>query len=116
MSAFTSEISILRPGVTTDRYNNAVANWDDATTIPVERLVSMQPSSMTEGAGGRPVSLVSNWRLITPAGMDLDLLSTDRVFHNGRYLEVVGEVDRWPHPVIPGAVHHIEAELQKVTD
>lgn len=114
---FGDTISILRPATTgRDRYNNEVLDWDGATPIPVERLVSVQPASMTEGAGGRAVALVSTWRLITPAGMDLDLLPIDRVFHNGRYLEVVGEIERWPHPIVPGAVHHVEAGLQKASD
>lgn len=113
---FGDTISILRPSVVRDRYNNEVLDWENATSIPVERLVSVQPAGSTEGAGGRAVAQVSSWRLFTPAGVDLDLLPTDRVFHRGRYLEVVGEIERWPHPIIPGAVHHIEANLQKASD
>ncbi|WP_053061992.1 hypothetical protein [Rhodococcus sp. ARP2] len=113
---FTDTIAIQRAPVTRSRQGNEVFDWDNATATPVSFLVSVQPSGMIEGAGGRSVTTVSNWRLITPAGTDLDLLATDRVLWAGRSLEVVGEIARWPHPMKPGEVHHVETELQKVAN
>ncbi|MFC7450548.1 hypothetical protein [Rhodococcus daqingensis] len=111
---FSDTIVILRAPTITDRYNSTVADWANAAEIEVPFLVSVQPAGSTEG-GARPVTVTTNWRIFTPAGTDLDLQSTDRVKWAGRDLEVVGEIARWPHPIIPGAVHHVEVEVQKVS-
>jgi len=114
---FTDTITILRPRPKSTRYATeagAALDYSDPERIPVEALVSVQPSSSTDRSDGRS-STVSGWRLITPAGVDLDLLATDRVEHATGLFSVVGEPLRWPHPIRVGEVHHLEAALQLVT-
>lgn len=113
MVGFTTRIQILKPAVVTDRYGSEVLDYDAGETIDVPRLVSVQPSSQTEDTENR-IMTVTGWALITPAGVDIPLAAVDRVLFNGREVEVVGDVARWPHPVIPGGVHHVEAQLSAV--
>lgn len=112
---FTDTITILRPKIGSSRYaTEAVPDYSDVERIPVEQLVSVQPASATERGTNR-ASTITGWQLTTPAGVDLDLLATDRIEHAGRTLSVVGEPLRWPHPTRPGEVHHLEAALQVVS-
>lgn len=114
--AYQQRIAILRPAEVPDRYSTEVRlDYDNPTRIPVDRPVSLQPVASREQteAGGR-FSVVTGWALQTPPGMDLDLRDTDRVEYAGRVLSVLGDVLRWPHPIRPGAVHHIEATLEEV--
>ncbi|MFI2216530.1 hypothetical protein ACH47B_06560 [Rhodococcus sp. NPDC019627] len=113
--AFTAKIDILRPRDVPSRYTPGTSTLDysDPQVIPVERLVSLQPTSSREQGDNR-FSVVSGWMLVTPAGMDLDLRDTDRVRHGDKVLSVVGDVAKWPHPVRPNAVHHVEAVLERV--
>lgn len=114
---FTDEITILRPLSGSTRYasdDDAALDYSNPDRIPVASRVSVQPASSVDRGDNR-ASTVSGWRLITPAGVDLDLRATDRVEHrDGRTFEVVGEPLRWPHPIRPGGVHHLEASLQRV--
>lgn len=113
-AGYTSTITILRPGVVeSDHASEPVLDHSDPERIEVPFLVSMQPMTSTEGPSTRP-QVVSGWWLCTPAGRDLDLRPTDRVEFGSIELEVIGEVGRWPHPIRPGAVHHVEAMLERV--
>jgi hypothetical protein len=59
--------------------------------------------------------VTTGWRIYTPAGVDIDVVPTDRIEWAGRVLEVIGEVARWPHPIRPASVHHCEIDVQKVS-
>lgn len=114
---FTDKITILRPRTKSTRYStdaDAALDYSDPERIPVEPLVSVQPASSIDQGDNRS-STITGWRLITPAGVDLDLHATDRIEAAIGKLSVVGEPLRWPHPTRPGAVHHLEASLQLVT-
>lgn len=59
--------------------------------------------------------VVTGWRIYSRAGVDLDIEPTDRIEWAGRSLEVLGEVSRWPHPIRPGRVHHVEVDVQRIS-
>ncbi|AXQ51849.1 head closure Hc1 [Gordonia phage Catfish] len=116
MLSYTTRIVIVKPGRTSDRYSDDILDWtpEAVTRIEVERGVSLQPTSQAEGNDRRTL-LTSGWLLATPAGMDLPLEAVDRIEFGGRTVEVTGEVARFPHPIIRGGVHHVEAQLTAVT-
>lgn len=117
VSGFTCKIWILRPRRAPSRYStdpDAELDYSGAERIDVEPLVSVQPVSTTERSDNRS-STVTGWELTTPAGVDIDLMDIDRVEYAGMQFSVVGQPLRWPHPIRPGAVHHLEASLQLVT-
>ncbi|WP_037184853.1 hypothetical protein [Rhodococcoides fascians] len=113
--AYSARIDILRPREVKDRYSSEAVSLDysDPIVIPVERRVSLQPAASREQGDNRN-GIITGWVLTTPTGMDLDLRSTDRVRHGERVLEVIGDVARWPHPIRPDLVHHVEAALEEV--
>lgn len=111
---FGDSVTVVRPTVTRDRWDNDVADWAAATRTVVHGVVVM-PTSQIEDATGNRVAVTSGWRLFTAPGRDMDLRATDRVEWQGMSLEVLGEVARYPHPIRPGHVHHVEAQLQQVT-
>lgn len=115
MRGFTTKISILRGREILDEFDSRI-DWSDPEEIEVEPLVSLQPATSSEGPVERP-QVVTWWTLVTRPGHDLPLRSTDRVrvAGSGMALSVVGDVQRWPHPIVPGAVHHVEAQLQVVS-
>lgn len=110
---FNQQISVLRAGVKYSPYSTeGVEDWDNPQEIPVDFLVSVQPRGSTEGEVERN-TVISGWWLCTPPGHDLDLRSSDRVkLSTGSTLSVEGDPLKWPHPLIPGTVHHVEANLE----
>lgn len=111
---FGDTITLVRPQVTQDRYGSDVLDYA-AGTRTVVTGVSVQPRTSTEANSDARDMVTTGWRIYTPAGMDLDVTPTDRIEWAGRALEVIGEVARWPHPIRPGAVHHCEIDVQKVS-
>lgn len=110
---FAYTIVRVRAPLTTDEYRNKKRDWDNAARLTVSG-VNVQP------AGSPPRSdeeitdrqtTVTQWRLSTPPGTDVDLLETDQVEWEGLTLEVDGKVGRWR---IAGRVHHVEANLREV--
>jgi hypothetical protein len=111
---FNQTITRLRAPLVTDRLGSKTRNWADAaeTVIPD---VSVQPRSTRESTTEPRDQVVTGWRVYSRAGVDLDVLPSDRFrIDNGAVCEVVGEVARWPHPIKRGAVHHVEFDLQRV--
>lgn len=111
---FGDSVVVVRAPVVRDRWDNDVADWTTATRTTVTRVVVI-PTSQVEDAAGNRVAISSGWRLHSAPGVDIDLRATDRVEWQGMSLEVVGEVARYPHPIRPGHVHHVEAQLQRMT-
>lgn len=112
---YTTKIQVVKPAEALDRYGNVTYDYgDDAVVVDVERAVSVQPASEAV-AGANRVTVTTGWTLITPVGMDLDLSPVDRVRWAGNEARVDGAVGRWPHPTVPGGVHHVEAHLEEVT-
>jgi len=111
---WTSSVTVLRPNVVTDRYNSERFDWTAPGRTVVDG-VNVQPTIMTESTTEPRYQTVSGWRLVSRAGADIDLRATDRVeLQDGTVCEVVGEVARWPHPIRPNLVHHVEVDLQRV--
>lgn len=111
---FGDSVVVVRAPVARDRWDNDVADWAAATRTTVTRVVVI-PTSQVEDAAGNRVAISSGWRLYSAPGTDVDIRATDRVEWQGMSLEVLGEVARYPHPIRPGHVHHVEAQLQQVT-
>lgn len=115
---YTTKIDILRPREVSSRYTpgSSELDYSDPEVIPVEERVALQPQSSRESVGGGDrFSVVSGWLLVTQTGVDIPLRSTDRIRAGSLVLSVIGEVMRWPHPVRPDGVHHVEASLEAVT-
>lgn len=111
---FGDTIVIVRPLVTRDRYGSDVLDYQHGTRTTAAE-VAVQPRSSTENTTDSRDMVTTGWRIYSRAGVDLDIEPTDRVEWAGRTLEVVGEVARWPHPVHPSRVHHVEVDVQKVS-
>lgn len=111
---FTQSVVLLRAPQVAGRLGARTRDWANATETPVDQ-VAVQPRTSSESTADPRDQTITGWRLYTRAGVDLDIEPTDRVRWGGRDLEVIGEVARWPHPIIPGAVHHIEVDLQRVS-
>lgn len=113
-AGFTTRVKIKHPTVSKDRYNNDQFDYD-VEAVDVPDLVSLQPTSSVEGTTEGRLGTIQTFRLYTQPGKDIDLSSIDRVVDPaGRDLEVLGEVQRWPHPMIVGGVHHAEVDLRYV--
>lgn len=116
MAIFNQQIEVQRPRRVASVYSTEddVLTWEFPERVHVPFKVSVQPSDTTEGDEHRPQT-VSTWRLYTPPGRDLDLRAEDRVVLGGTLpLQVVGEPQKWPDPLRPGHVHHVEARLEVV--
>lgn len=111
---FHDTVTVVRATTGTDQYGNDTRDWATATRTTVAQ-VAVLPTTQVEDAAGNRIALSTGWRVFTAPGTDVDLQATDRVEWNGITLEVIGEVARWPHPIRPGAVHHVEADLRRVT-
>lgn len=113
MRGFTSRITILRPTVVEDEFGTRTLDWSKPERVPVDFLVSLQPLTSTEGPAERP-QVITGWQLISPPGTDLPLRSIDRVESaQGQVLAVAGDILRYPHPIRPDGVHHVEAMLER---
>lgn len=112
---FTDTVVRLRPGSTTDRYNNAIEDWDAASSLVISG-VSVQPATQVETADGTRDTVNTSWVLRNPidAG-DLDITTTDRITYAGMTLEVDGEVLRWPGLLEPG-VSCVQVQLRRRVD
>ncbi len=108
---FDQVITIVRPSWMRDRYGDDVADWAHAQHTTVTG-VSMQPAAQAEDVtSAARVMVTTGYKLHTRG--DVDLRSEDRVLYDDVELEVVGEVARWPHPIHPRRIHHVEAFLER---
>lgn len=104
----TSEITIVTPGTTVDRYNNLALDWSKATSTCAVGWLTQVTSS--EQIGLRDATL-SGWKLYLPACTPVAV--TDRIVADGKTFEVDGE----PHSAhTPDGEHHIEIALRRVVD
>lgn len=102
----------VRPGVKTDRGGNHVADWDNATRTPVDRL-TIQPTSQTETTDTTRTAVVSGWFVMSEPSTNPDVLASDRIEFDAITCEVIGEVARWPDSL--GGVHHVEWTMRRAT-
>jgi hypothetical protein len=98
--------TIVTPGVTTDRYNNASKNWTAATRTPVKAWISQR--NRAEVLGNREAQL-SDWIAYLPAGTEID--GGDRI----EWESLTFEIDGPPNPAwSPRGPHHVEVQLRLV--
>lgn len=106
---FTTAVTIVTPGSTTDRYDDLVPDW----TNPVAEIESagwLTQVDTTEEVVGRD-AVVTGWMLFLPPSDAITV--ADRVIANGSIFEVDGD----PHYAqTPAGVHHIEARLRYVSE
>jgi hypothetical protein len=111
---FDQTITRLRAEVTgTDSHGRPTRDWPGAARQDYED-VSVLPQGSTESSSQPGERTVVRWRVQSRPGVDLDVLTTDRILWADRLLEVVGEVGKWPHPIKRGQVHHVEIDVQIV--
>lgn len=112
---FDQEFTRLRAPLVASRLGTKVPDWPNAAELLIEE-VSVQPNKTSESTTDARDQNVVGWRIRSRAGVDLDIKGSDRVkLENGAVCEVIGEIGRWPHPIKPGAVHHVEFDVQRVT-
>lgn len=107
-AAIATETIIRLRGVTYwDAYNDQHVEWSNPSQLTIGGC-SLQPVQGDEVLLGRE-SVVSRWTLFAPP--DADILSSDRVRHNGVDFEVDGSVQRWPDI---GGLGHLQILLRRV--
>lgn len=112
---FDQEFTRLRAPLVESRLGAKVRDWPHAAELLIED-VSVQPTTTSESTTEARDQNVIGWRIRSRGGVDLDVVGSDRVrLENGAVCEVIGEIARWPHPIKPGAVHHVEFDVQRVT-
>ncbi|APT85322.1 hypothetical protein CAQU_09875 [Corynebacterium aquilae DSM 44791] len=110
---FNQRLEIVKPREVRSRYSTETkVSWDQPTYEPVDFLVSVQPSSSSEGPVERPQAS-QTLQLFTPPGTDIPELSEASRVRIGGVLvcAVLGPPARWPDPWKDGQVHHLEAQL-----
>lgn len=118
MSAFFLQTAIrVRAPLKPDRYNGGLTqdrDWESADETPLPGVnVQPEPGGIEVGeTQGDRALVIFRWRLITPRGMDIDLVATDRIRYGDLLLEVDGDVGRYE---LAGRVHHVEARLRRAT-
>lgn len=113
-STLVHDITIVRPGTTTDRYGNVTKDWTTATRRTVKGWVSQQGSignpATLEDLKGREAQ-VSNWILyLLP---DEDVNGFDRIEWEGITFEAEGPINPAWSPRLKRR-HHIEIQLKVV--
>ena len=102
----TQPITIVRAGASTDRYNNAAADWTTATRVTVNGR--LQQTDTVEVAVGRD-TLIADWLLFLPTTAVISGL--DRIETAAGTFEVVGV----PAVVTtPAGPHHLEVRLRSI--
>lgn len=102
-------VTIVHPATATDRYGNAVADWEDVTETSTHGWIGR--TSASEELGTRTAGEVETWTL-TLDDLTVSIGGTDRVIVDGQTFEVASPVWRtWT----PRGEHHIEVDLRAVT-
>lgn len=113
---FNQQLEVQKPRTVESAYSSEpVLDWSDPVWETVPFAVSVQQISSSEGDVERPQTITS-LVLVTPPGTDIPALEAKSRLRVGGVMvvEVVGEPAHWPDPWTPGAVHHLEADLEVV--
>lgn len=106
---FDQQLERVRPGVRVSRAGAVEPDWSPGA---VDRLlveqVSVQPATQTEQADETRTKVVTGLRVYGAEGVDIDIRAGDRVEYDGLTYDVDGDIARWPHPLDPTSVHHVE--------
>ena len=105
------DVTVVRPGTTTDRYGNSQPDWATATSEAVKAWISQRNRTEdpgTSGTGGRQGEL-SDW--VVYFQPDVDITAGDRVVYDGDTFDVIGK----PLPgKTPRGPHHLECTVRLV--
>lgn len=102
------DVTLVRPTYTTDRYGNAVADWDGAEAIALRGWLGRQSAS--EEHGTRAGAGVEAWTLVLE-DVTQEVSTGDRVIVDEQTFEVQGPaLYAWT----PRGPHHVEIELRAV--
>lgn len=105
-------VIVIRPGWTTNRYGDKVADWRRATRSEVAG-VSVQPVGAEQRHDETRSPTREQVLLVTRPGVDVDITPTDRIEHLGLAYEITG-VRAWTNQ-LTGAASHLEISLQRIT-
>lgn len=106
-SLLVHDVTILTAPTTTNRYNDAEKDWDNATSAAVKGWVSQR--TQLEDHDQREAQ-VSDWILYVDSGVTIT--GANRVQWSG----ITFEVDGPPNPAwTPRGEHHLEVPLRVVT-
>lgn len=113
MYGFPHTIVVVRADCLTDENGAPLPqrDWANASQTTVTG-VNVQPLTSVKVARDDVYRDSLQWRMFTPPGRDIDLVSTDRVHWEGRCMQVLAPPMRWPG--FAGGVHHVEAVLGEV--
>lgn len=103
---FVRDVTIVRAGVTTDRYGNESTDWSAAASWATKGWLARADQS--EDQDGRD-ALISGWVLRLPVGTDIT--GRDRVRVDGTTYELDGPPNR---PWTPRGEHHVRCRLRLV--
>lgn len=106
-------ITAVRAVTANDAQGNPVSDWSTATRHTEDR-VSVQPVTQTESTTDARDLIVTNWRVLSDGGVDVDVLPTDRIEWAGDTYEVIGDVGRFRDPIM-GDIDHVEFAIRKVS-
>ena len=107
------DVYVLRAGVMVDRYNDALPDWDNATSTPTKAWI-YQRNSEEEHGQGRDAHL-QEWRAYVR--YDADVSAKDRIVWpiRGLTFEVDGPPRASYRPTGSGPqLHHLECDLKHV--
>jgi hypothetical protein len=116
MSVITNDtIVVVRAGTRTNDRGETVPDWA-AARRHFEDGVSVQPVTLSEPAGlvGRDAT-VTQYRVISDMGRDLDVEAGDRIEWQGDTWTVQGKIGRFYDQLMPGRVDHVEFAIQEVS-
>jgi head-tail adaptor len=100
------DVTILTAPTVTDRYNNAVPDWEHATSVVVKGWV--QQTGGTELTTGRDTVIADAVLFLHP---DAPITAANRVRQGIRTWEVVGAPNVASRPAGP---HHLEVALRSI--
>lgn len=104
-------VTIVHPGITTDRYGNETKNWATASRTDTSAWVS-RATQLEDRSAGREAE-VSTWLAYLPTGVDV--AGGDRLEWTPTGTLITFEVDGPPLPAwAPRGPHHLEVYLRVV--
>lgn len=112
MLIYQQAITVVRAATVVDEYGNEAPDWANAVRAAAGP-VSVQPSSQAEPPDAQRDKTVTQWRVISGPGVDIDIAATDRVeLPDGTVCGVVGRPARWSSA--DGRLDHVEVVVEEV--
>lgn len=106
LSIWKDEVTIVRPGVITER-GSEILDWSNATRTIVKGC-SMQPAATALSTDGRVLGVSDGYTCYMP--ISAPVLAGDRIEFNGKQYTIAGEVRSWPS--VSGRLDHYILNLE----